>query len=88
MKSSRELFSTSSFIGTYHSHPYEEYFPEWAEPSNGDVLYSLENKFPFELIIAIKRSGEKNKPLSISFLESEGHNYFPNDKIKQMVFRE
>lgn len=83
VKSSRELFSTSSFIGTYHSHPYEEYFPEWAEPSNGDVLYSLANKFPFELIIAITRNGEKNKPLSISFLETEGHNYFANDEDKE-----
>lgn len=83
VKSSRELFSTSSFIGSYHSHPHEEYFPEWAEPSNGDVLYSLENKFPFELIIAITRNGENNKPLSISFLEAEGHNYFANDEGKE-----
>ena len=76
LRASRQLFSTSNFIGTYHSHPYDEYFADWACPSNGDVLYSLTNKYPFEVIIAITRDGIENKPLTINFYENDGLRIF------------
>ncbi|WP_078544722.1 hypothetical protein [Litchfieldia alkalitelluris] len=80
LKSSRQLFSTSTFIGTYHSHPYEEYFPDWCCPSNADVLYSLNNKFPYEVIIAMTRNSMEDKPLTIEFYEGEGYEYIHNSK--------
>jgi proteasome lid subunit RPN8/RPN11 len=76
LKTSRQLFSTSNFLGTYHSHPYEEYFSDWACPSNGDVLYSLTTKYPFEVIIAITREGKENKPLTINFYENDGLEFY------------
>jgi proteasome lid subunit RPN8/RPN11 len=79
LKASRQLFSTSNFIGTYHSHPYEEYFSDWACPSNGDILYSLTNKYPFEIIIAITRDGKENKPLTINIYENDGLEFLNNE---------
>jgi proteasome lid subunit RPN8/RPN11 len=76
LKTSRELFSTSQFLGSYHSHPYEDYFPEWARPSNGDVRYSLNTKYPFEIIIAITRDGKEDKPLTFNLYENDGFEFF------------
>ncbi|WP_042458851.1 hypothetical protein [Neobacillus dielmonensis] len=36
IQSAKQLFSTSNCLGTYHSHPYDEPFEGWANPSNGD----------------------------------------------------
>lgn len=80
IRTSRELFSTSQFLGTYHSHPYEEYFPEWACPSNSDVLYSLTTRNPFEVIIAMTRNGKVDKPLTINLFEGEGLEFFYDKK--------
>ncbi|AIF45547.1 hypothetical protein [Virgibacillus sp. SK37] len=66
LTTSRQLFSTSQFIGTYHSHPYEKEFPDWANPSNGDVNYSRHMKYPYEVIVAITRNAEKAKPLTLN----------------------
>ncbi|AST91080.1 hypothetical protein BC6307_07210 [Sutcliffiella cohnii] len=72
LKASRKLFSTSTFVGTYHSHPYNEYFSDWCCPSNSDVLYALQNKYPYEVIIAITRNNQKSQELNIEYFEGDG----------------
>ena len=67
VKSAKELFSTSNCIGTYHSHPYDEPFENWADPSNGDCASADYLNLPYFLIIAIARNGKKDKPLSLQY---------------------
>ncbi|MBN6889593.1 proteasome lid subunit RPN8/RPN11 [Cytobacillus horneckiae] len=65
IQTARQIVSTSNNIGTYHSHPYSERFPEWADPSNMDVSFAKFLKEPFMLIIAITRDSEEEKPLDL-----------------------
>lgn len=80
VKSAKELFSTSNCIGTYHSHPYDEPFDEWADPSNADCGAAEYLNLPYFFIIAIARNGQKNQPLSLHYGESEAYefSYNPN----------
>jgi proteasome lid subunit RPN8/RPN11 len=82
IKTSRQLFSTSNFLGTYHSHPHEEYFQDWACPSNADIAYSLHTKYPYEIIIAIARGGENEKPLTLDFYKGNGFEFIYNNDSK------
>jgi proteasome lid subunit RPN8/RPN11 len=65
IQTAKQIVSTSKSIGTYHSHPYDERFPEWADPSNMDVSFAKFLKEPFMVIIAITRDSEVEKPLDI-----------------------
>lgn len=80
VKSAKELFSTSSCVGTYHSHPHEEPFEDWADPSNGDCGSADYLNLPYFFIIAIARNGEKDKPLSLYPVESDAIEFTYNPK--------
>lgn len=78
VKSAKELFSTSNCIGTYHSHPYDEPFDGWADPSNGDCGAADYLNLPYFFIIAIARNGEKEKPLTLYYGESDAGEFIYN----------
>ncbi|WP_428912060.1 hypothetical protein [Niallia sp. Krafla_26] len=80
VKSAKELFSTSNCIATYHSHPYDEPFENWADPSNGDCAAADYLRLPYFLIIAIARNGQKDKPLSLQYGEGEAFEFSYNSK--------
>ena len=37
IKEARKLVTTSDFVAYYHSHPYDEIYENWADPSIGDI---------------------------------------------------
>jgi proteasome lid subunit RPN8/RPN11 len=78
IQSAKCLFSTSKWIGTYHSHPHDEYFEHWADPSNADVEFAQYLNLPYMVIIALTRNGKKNKPLSLDFKVGPAGEYFYN----------
>jgi proteasome lid subunit RPN8/RPN11 len=80
VKSAKELFSTSNCIGTYHSHPYDEPFENWADPSNGDCGSANYLDLPYFFIIAIARNGKANKPLLLFYEECEAYEFTYNSK--------
>lgn len=80
--SAKELFSTSECIGTYHSHPYDETFNGWADPSNGDCASANYLNLPYFLIIAITRNEENFKGLEIAFQESPACEFIHNPNVK------
>ncbi|WJE21175.1 hypothetical protein QRY07_05315 [Bacillus cereus] len=82
VKSAKELFSTSHCIGTYHSHPYDEYFDEWADPSNADCNAADYLNLPYFLIVAIARNGQKNEPLNFSNIQTKAHEFIYNPKAE------
>lgn len=61
-------------MGTYHSHPYNTYFEGWAEPSNMDVRYSLDQKEQYMVIIALTKN-KVARPLSIEYKNYKGCTY-------------
>jgi hypothetical protein len=67
-------------VGTYHSHPYDESFEGWAEPSNADCAAADYLKLPYFLIIAIARNGKRNKQLTIEKMSTQAYKftYDPN----------
>ncbi|MDQ0156527.1 hypothetical protein [Robertmurraya andreesenii] len=75
VKSAKELFSTSNCIATYHSHPYDEPFEGWANPSNGDCAAADYLDLPYFLIIAIARNGKKDKPLLLQYGECDAYEF-------------
>lgn len=78
IKSAKELFSSSNCIGTYHSHPYDEPFDGWADPSNGDCGSADYLKLPYFLIIAIARNGKKDTTLLLKYDECKGYEFSHN----------
>jgi len=61
----KQIFATSRYLGTYHSHPNDEAFPTWAMPSVGDVLYAEAIKDPYMIIIALTRNASVPKKLQM-----------------------
>ncbi|MEH7415769.1 hypothetical protein V7266_10855 [Neobacillus drentensis] len=83
IKNAQELISTSRCVGTYHSHPYEDYFEDWADPSDADVSYFNSLKIPYTLIIAITRNSMMEKPFHLEYRYSKAHDfYIEGSKIK------
>lgn len=82
VKSAKELFSTSNCIATYHSHPYDEPFDGWADPSNGDCGSADYLKLPYFFIIAIARNGKKEKPLSLKYENCEVYEFSYNPETR------
>jgi proteasome lid subunit RPN8/RPN11 len=80
ISSARKLLATSKYMGTYHSHPNDQYFPEWACPSNMDVNYAKYLKDPYMIIIAIARSGKSETPLQIELGKANAYQYKYNKK--------
>lgn len=78
ISSAKELFSTSTCLATYHSHPYEEEFEEWANPSNGDCASANYLNLPYFFIIAIKRNEKSEKPLTIYLQDCDGYEFIYN----------
>lgn len=78
IKSAKELFSTSNCIGTYHSHPYDEPFEDWADPSNGDCGSADYLNLPYFFIIAIARNGKADKPLLLRYEECDAYEFIYN----------
>lgn len=78
ISSAQQLFSTSTCLATFHSHPYEEEFEEWADPSNGDCGSANYLNLPYFFIIAIKRTEKIEKPLTIYLQESDGNEFIYN----------
>lgn len=81
VKSAKELFSTSMCIGTYHSHPFEEPFSNWADPSNGDCQAADYLELPYFFIIALARNGKINKPLTIKYGECQATEFTYNPEV-------
>jgi len=77
----KQIFSTSKFFGSYHSHPNIELFKGWAEPSNGDTDYVKSNNNNCELIIAIARSSKTDKPLSLEYRTANAQEYYYNPQV-------
>lgn len=80
INNARQILSTSRHIGTYHSHPYKEYFENWADPSNMDVEYAKYLNLPYMLIVAITRDGKKEKPLTLEYRVGEAYEFYYNPK--------
>ena len=78
IKAAREVLSTTQYIGTYHSHPNEVWFEDWARPSNMDVNYAKYLKAPFMVIIALKRNGKKDKPLTLEYATGDACEFYYN----------
>lgn len=87
IKSAKELFSTSTCIGTYHSHPYDEQWDGWANPSNGDCGSADYLNLPYFLIIAMARNGKTNKPLTLHYNHSWAYEFIYNPKAGPMKDR-
>lgn len=81
IKTTKELFSTSNCIATYHSHPYDEPFEGWANPSNGDCSSADYLRLPYFLIIAFARNGKKDKPLMLEYGESDAYHFSFDPKL-------
>ncbi|KJS86992.1 MAG: hypothetical protein JM58_05635 [Peptococcaceae bacterium BICA1-8] len=75
IQNARKIISTTLFLGTYHSHPYEKIFKEWDGPSNADISFSLKQKEPYMIIIALTRNEKGKQPLFIEYLSSKGYRY-------------
>ncbi|MEL3971102.1 hypothetical protein AAEO50_02325 [Rossellomorea oryzaecorticis] len=86
VKSAKELFSTSNCIGTYHSHPYDEPFDGWADPSNGDCGSADYLNLPYFIIVAIARNGIKETPLLVQYSECEGYEFSYNPNVDSHDF--
>ncbi|MEH6954440.1 hypothetical protein [Neobacillus drentensis] len=81
VKSAKELFSTSNCIATYHSHPYDEPFDGWADPSNGDCGSADYLNLPYFFIIAIARNGKKEKSLSLHYEKCDAYEFSYNPEV-------
>jgi proteasome lid subunit RPN8/RPN11 len=81
VKAAKELFSTSNCIATYHSHPYEEPFEGWANPSNGDCGAADYLKLPYFIIIAIARNGKKDQPFDLFYSDCDAYGFSYNPKV-------
>lgn len=82
IQTARQIVSTSKNIGTYHSHPYSERFPEWADPSNMDVSFAKFLKEPFMIIIAITRDSDEEKPLDLWYSDYDAVEFIYDKNAK------
>lgn len=79
--SARSLLATSKYVGTYHSHPNNKHFYEWAYPSNMDISYAQYLKDPYMIIIALTRSGKPRKELHLEVRKDHAYHFTHNPKL-------
>lgn len=79
VKQTKELVATTACIAAYHSHPYDDFFPEWAMPSNEDCHAIIGSDIKAELIVAIRQNKVKNQPLCLSYMKENGLRYNCSD---------
>lgn len=84
VKEARKLVTTSDFIAYYHSHPNDEQFDEWADPSVGDFEVAEEINSTIEVIFAIVKSTnvDQNAPLKYEYSTDMQYNFYKGKNKK------
>lgn len=68
LRESRKLVTTSDFVAYYHSHPYDELFDSWADPSVGDVRFAQSiGKNHIQIIFAIVKDEAEDSNANLQF---------------------
>lgn len=75
IKEARKLVTTSDFVAYYHSHPYDEIYENWADPSIGDIRVSKDVNSNFELIFAIVKSKDQDSSATLKYEYSNDTQY-------------
>jgi proteasome lid subunit RPN8/RPN11 len=79
VKKTKQLVATTACVAAYHSHPYNEYFSEWAVPSNADCHTVVGSQIKVELIVALTQNKFKNQPIRLSYMKQTGLSFFSNN---------
>ncbi|MFW7186712.1 MULTISPECIES: hypothetical protein [unclassified Lysinibacillus] len=84
VKEARKLVTTSDFVAYYHSHPYDEIFDEWADPSVGDLRVAKDINSNIEVIFAIVKSKDvdTNATLKYEYLTDMQYRFFEEKSAK------
>lgn len=67
IKDARKLVATSDFVAYYHSHPYDEEFDNWADPSLSDIRVAKSINSNIEIIFAIVKSKDVDANSTLKF---------------------
>ncbi|MGE7942222.1 hypothetical protein ACQKNB_09055 [Lysinibacillus xylanilyticus] len=84
VKEARKLVTTSDFVAYYHSHPYDEIFDEWADPSVGDLRVAKDINSNIEVIFAIVKSKDvdTSATLKYEYLTDMQYRFFEEKSAK------
>lgn len=68
LREARKLVTTSDFVAYYHSHPYDELFDSWADPSVGDVRFAQSiGDNHIQIIFAIVKNEAEDPNANLQF---------------------
>lgn len=79
VKKTKQLVSTTACVAVYHSHPYKDYFSEWAIPSNGDCHFFVGEQIKIVLIVALTQNKLKSQPIRLSYMKQTGLSFYSHD---------
>lgn len=79
LRNARSLIHTAEAIATYHSHPFDAAYVDWARPSNDDCHYFIQQPVKYQLIIAITKCYDTPRPLKMWFEKDATMEFIPVD---------
>jgi len=78
IRNARKIVATSTTVASYHSHPYDDTYENWARPSNGDCFCVVNQDVKAELIIAIAKVYKSEQPLTLLYNTDDAKEFTPN----------
>lgn len=78
IKNARKIVATSTTVASYHSHPFDAVYNDWARPSNSDCFCVISQEVKAELIIAIAKIHKEEQPLTLRYKTGDGIAFIPN----------
>ncbi|MGE7676370.1 hypothetical protein ACQKMV_22880 [Lysinibacillus sp. NPDC094403] len=77
----RKLVATSTSIASYHSHPFDGAYVDWARPSNEDCHYFINEPLEIQLIVALAQIYDESKPYKLVYKKDSTKEFIPNDNM-------
>lgn len=83
----RRLVATSTSVASYHSHPFDDAYIDWARPSNEDCHYFTNEPLEIQLIIALAQIYNEPKPYKLVYKKDSTSVFIPCKDINKDPIR-
>ncbi|WP_203246546.1 MPN domain-containing protein [Sporosarcina beigongshangi] len=73
----KKIVATSTAVASYHSHPFDNAYVDWARPSNDDCYYFANDPLQAQLIIAIAQIYDEPQSFKLVYEKDRAREFLP-----------
>lgn len=77
----KKLVATSTSVASYHSHPFDDAYVDWARPSNEDCHYFINEPLEIQLIVALAQIYDEPMPYKLVYKKDSTSEFVPTDNM-------